>query len=55
MSPTAGLVAAEVAPTLVLGPVAGVIVDRFSRKAVSIGADPSRAALVLSLLWPRTR
>ena len=49
----AGLVAAEVVPVLVLGPVAGVIIDRFSRKAVLIGADLSRAGLVLTLLWPR--
>ncbi len=30
----AGVVAAEVVPALLLGPVAGVIIDRFSRKAV---------------------
>jgi MFS family permease len=49
----AGLVAAEVVPVLVLGPVAGVIIDRFSRKAVLVGADLFRAALVLTLLWPQ--
>src|SRR5439155_19096873 len=49
----AGLVAAEVVPVLVLGPVAGVVIDRFSRKAVLIGADLFRAALVLTLLWPQ--
>ncbi len=49
----AGLVAAEVIPVLVLGPVAGVIIDRFSRKAVLIGADLARAGLVLTLLWPQ--
>jgi MFS family permease len=38
---------------LVLGPIAGVLIDRFSRKAVLIGADLFRAALVLSLLWPQ--
>src|SRR3954454_8071353 len=43
----AGLVAAEVIPILLLGPVAGVVVDRFSRKAVLIGSDLFRAALVL--------
>ena len=42
----AGLVAAEVVPVLVLGPVAGVLIDRFSRKAILIGADLVRAALV---------
>ncbi len=49
----AGLVAAEVIPVLVLGPVAGVIIDRFSPKAVLIGADLARAGLVLTLLWPQ--
>ncbi len=49
----AGVVAAEVVPVLVLGPVAGVVIDRFSRKAVLIGADLFRAALVLSLVWPQ--
>src|SRR6266496_6318826 len=33
----AGLVAAEVVPVLVLGPIAGVIIDRFSRKSVLVG------------------
>src|ERR687885_5980 len=47
----AGLVAAEVVPVLALGPVAGVVIDRFSRKAVLVGADLFRAALVLTLLW----
>jgi MFS family permease len=47
------LVAAEILPVLLLGPVAGVVIDRFSRKAVLIGADLVRAALVLSLLWPQ--
>ena len=49
----AGLVAAEIIPVLLLGPVAGVLIDRFSRKAVLISADFFRAALVLSLLWPQ--
>jgi MFS family permease len=49
----AGLVAAEVVPVLLLGPVAGVVIDRFSRKAVLVGADLFRAGLVLSLLWPQ--
>lgn len=47
------LVAAEVVPVLVLGPVAGVVIDRFSRKAVLIGSDLARAALVLTLVWPQ--
>ncbi len=49
----AGLVAAEVIPVLLLAPVAGVVIDRISRKAVLIGADLFRASLVLTLLWPQ--
>src|SRR5438309_3955008 len=45
------LVAAEILPILILGPIAGVVIDHFSRKAVLIGADLVRAGLVLSLLW----
>lgn len=47
------LVAAEVVPVLLLGPVAGVVIDRFSRKSVLISADLARAVLVLSLAWPQ--
>lgn len=49
----AGMVVAEVVPVVVLGPVAGVIIDRFSRKTVLITADLFRATLVLTLLWPQ--
>ncbi len=49
----AGVVAAEVVPTLLLGPIAGVVIDRFSRKTVLIGADLLRAVLVASLIWPQ--
>ncbi len=49
----AALVAAEIVPVLLLGPIAGVIIDRFSRKGVLIGADLVRAALALSLVWPQ--
>src|SRR5438132_12896958 len=49
----AGLVAAEIVPMLGLGPVAGVVIDRFSRKTVLIGADFFRACLVLTLLCPQ--
>jgi len=49
----AGVVAAEIVPVLLLGPVAGVIIDRFNRKTVLIGADLLRAALVASLIWPQ--
>lgn len=47
------LVAAEVVPVLLLGPVAGVVIDRLDRKMVLIGADLFRAALALSLVWPQ--
>jgi len=47
------LVAAEVVPVLLLGPVAGVVIDRFDRKTVLISADLGRAALVASLVWPQ--
>jgi hypothetical protein len=47
------LVAAEVVPVVLLGPVAGVVIDRFSRKAVLIRADLARALLALSLVWPQ--
>jgi len=49
----ASLVVAEVVPVLLLGPIAGVVIDRFDRKAVLIGADLLRAALVASLMWPQ--
>jgi len=49
----AGVVAAEIVPVLLLGPLAGVIIDRFSRKAVLVGSDLFRALLVLSLVWPQ--
>jgi MFS family permease len=41
------LVAAEIIPVLGLGPIAGVVIDRFSRKSVLIGSDLARAALVV--------
>ena len=49
----AGLAVAEIVPILVLGPIAGVLIDRMSRKAVLVGADLFRAILVLSLVWPQ--
>src|SRR5215217_375865 len=47
------LVAAEIVPVLLLGPVAGVVIDRYNRKAVLIAADLMRAALVATLIWPQ--
>lgn len=49
----AGLVAMETVPVLLLGPVAGVVIDRFDRKRVLIAADLVRAVLALSLVWPQ--
>jgi MFS family permease len=50
----AALAAVEIVPVLLLAPVAGVIIDRFNRRSVLIGADLFRAALALSLLWPQS-
>jgi MFS family permease len=47
------LVAVEIVPVLLLGPLAGVVIDRFDRKEVLIGADLFRAGLVASLVWPQ--
>lgn len=49
----AGLVVAEILPVLLFGPIAGVIIDRFSRKTVLVGADLVRAVLAFSLVWPQ--
>ncbi|MDQ3541480.1 MAG: MFS transporter, partial [Chloroflexota bacterium] len=49
----ATLVVAEIIPVLLLGPLAGVIIDRFARKPILIGADLARGALALSLVWPQ--
>ena len=39
----------EIIPILLLAPIAGVIIDRFSRKAILITSDLVRAVLVLGL------
>lgn len=52
-SAVATLVVAEVVPVLLLGPVAGVVIDRFDRRRLLIGADLFRAALALSLVAPQ--
>ena len=49
----AGVVAAEIVPVLLLGPIAGVIIDRLNRKTVLVGSDLFRSVLVLSLVWPQ--
>ena len=43
------LVVTEIVPTLLLGPVAGVLIDRFDRKHLLIAVDLARAGLVLTL------
>ena len=43
------LVLTEIVPTLLLGPVAGVVIDRFDRQRVLIVVDSLRAVLVLAL------
>ncbi len=45
-------VAFEVAPVLLLGPVAGLAADRYPRRAVMVGADLARALLAALLaVW----
>ena len=44
---------AKFIPTSVLGPAAGVIADRFSRKTIMIASDILRAAIVLGFLLVR--
>lgn len=50
----AGLMVMQVLPLALVGPVAGVIVDRFDRRHVMIGADLLRGTAVLGLLFVRT-
>ena len=45
-----GVLIAEAAPVLVVAPVAGVLVDRWDRRRVMMGADAFRAALIVGLL-----
>ncbi len=48
----AGVVAFEVVPALLFGPVAGVLADRFRRRSVMIAADLARAACAAVLvIW----
>lgn len=47
-------VAFEVAPVLLLGPVSGVVADRYPRRRVMIAADLVRAVLVLVLVVSHT-
>ncbi len=43
------LVLTEIVPTLLLGPLAGIVIDRFDRRRMLIAVDTVRAALVLTL------
>jgi len=45
------IMVSKVLPSLLLGPVAGVIADRFSRKTIMIISDLIRALLVLGLVF----
>lgn len=45
-----GVVAAEIAPVVLFAPLAGAVVDRFSRVRVMVAADLVRAVLALSLV-----
>jgi predicted MFS family arabinose efflux permease len=47
---TATMLAARTLPALLLGPLAGVLVDRWDRRRTMIGSDVARAALLLLLL-----
>src|ERR1041384_5949097 len=47
------IMVARFLPTVVLGPLAGVIADRFSRRAIMIGSDIVRAIVVLGFLFLR--
>lgn len=48
------MIAVYILPTVLLGPVAGVVVDRFRRRSVMIAADVIRAGLVVLLLFVRS-
>ncbi|MBI3911202.1 MAG: MFS transporter [Armatimonadetes bacterium] len=49
----AGLLVAQMVPGMLVGPAAGVVVDRLSRRRVMIVADVCRAVLALGLLLVR--
>jgi MFS family permease len=43
----AGTVALEILPVLLLGPLAGLVVDRYPRRTLLVGADLARGALAM--------
>src|SRR5690606_9122953 len=48
------LMVLQVLPVAVVGPAAGVVVDRFDRRTIMIAADLIRGTAVLGLLLVRT-
>ncbi len=50
----AGLMVMQVLPIAIVGPMAGVVVDRFNRRHIMIAADVLRGTAVLGLLFVRT-
>jgi MFS family permease len=47
------LLVARFVPTFIIGPLSGVVADRFSRRAVMISSDLLRAVVVLGFLFVR--
>lgn len=47
----AALTMAQLLPLAVVAPLAGVLVDRWPRRATMLGCDLGRAAIVLGLVW----
>src|SRR5712692_6417734 len=41
----------EILPVLLLAPIAGVIIDRFPRKAILVASDLTRAGLIILLIF----
>jgi MFS family permease len=52
-SSVAGLMVAQMLPLVLLGPAAGIVVDRLPRKRVMVAADLARAFLALGFLLVR--
>jgi MFS family permease len=48
---TAGVLIARTTPSLLLGPFAGVLVDRYSRRSVLVAMNLARAALLAAMLF----
>ena len=50
----AGMMVMQLLPVALVGPVSGVVVDRFDRRGIMIAADLLRGAAVLGLLLVRS-